>query len=108
MPKRYADEFYDEVAQAYRRITQVSPYPNKVISEERGVPLKTAQRWVAEARRRGLLAGGVKGRAGDADDGRRTCPTCRGHGWVGAAKARLHGLCLCTLDRTCKPCSRHA
>lgn len=57
------DEFLSRVAQAYSEHTRHTHKPNKAISEEIGVPVGTVRRWVVEARRRGLLPPGERGRA---------------------------------------------
>lgn len=58
------EEFYARVAAAYVEFAALSKAPAKMIAAEAGVPLTTAHRWVREARRRGFLPAGRKGRAG--------------------------------------------
>jgi hypothetical protein len=60
----YPDAFYDAVASAYRALATSSPRPVAELAAANGVPVTTAQRWVKEARRRGLLAPGRPGKAG--------------------------------------------
>src|SRR5688500_3860547 len=60
----YPDAFYDAVARTYRHLATTSSRPVGDIAEANDVPLSTAQRWVKEARRRGLLAPGHPGKAG--------------------------------------------
>jgi hypothetical protein len=60
----YADEFYQAVARLYRRLARETNRPAVVIAEANSVPLTTAHRWVKEARERGHLPPGQKGRRG--------------------------------------------
>jgi len=60
----YPDAFYDAVAAAYRALATSSPRPVADLADANDVPVTTAQRWVKEARRRGLLAPGRPGKAG--------------------------------------------
>ena len=60
----YPDAFYDAVASAYRALATSSPRPVAELAAANDVPVTTAQRWVKEARRRGLLAPGRPGKAG--------------------------------------------
>jgi hypothetical protein len=60
----YPDAFYDAIASTYRHLAGVSPRPVVDIAEANGVPVTTAQRWVKEARRRGLLSPGHRGKSG--------------------------------------------
>ncbi len=60
----YPDAFYDAVAAVYRQLASASPRPVAEIAGANDVPVTTAQRWVKEARRRGLLAPGRPGKAG--------------------------------------------
>lgn len=60
----YPDTFYGTVAAIYRKLAAVSPRPVAEIAGANDVPVTTAQRWVKEARRRGLLAPGRAGKAG--------------------------------------------
>ena len=60
----YPDAFYDAVASSYRQLVAASSRPVGDLAEANGVPVTTAQRWVKEARRRGLLAPGRPGKAG--------------------------------------------
>jgi transposase-like protein len=60
----YPDDFYRRVADAYRFLALVSPRPAVELADANGVPPSTTRRWVKEARRRGVLAPGQKGRRG--------------------------------------------
>jgi hypothetical protein len=60
----YPDAFYRAVAGAYRHLAAVTPRPVAELAGANDVPVTTAQRWVKEARRRGLLAPGRPGKAG--------------------------------------------
>ncbi len=55
-------EFYADVALAYREYSQQTTRPTVEIAREAGVGLRTAQGWVAEARRRQHLPPGQRGR----------------------------------------------
>jgi hypothetical protein len=62
----YPDEFYAEVAEAYRAaVRRGDRAPVTVIANDTGVPRSTAARWVKEARRRGKLGKGTPGRKGE-------------------------------------------
>lgn len=56
------DRFYKQVGQAYREYAQETRAAAARIADEAGVPVTTAHRWVREARRRGHLSPGRKGR----------------------------------------------
>jgi hypothetical protein len=58
------DAFYARVADAYREHALRSRAPSVGIATEAGVPVATARSWVREARRRGHLPPGKKGKAG--------------------------------------------
>lgn len=60
----HPDAFYVAVAAVYRRHAATSPRPVVDLARDNAVPVTTAQRWVNEARRRGILAPGRPGRAG--------------------------------------------
>lgn len=60
---RLTDEFLTRVAQSYSEHAKRTHKPNKNIADEIGVPVGTVRRWVVEARRRGLLPPGERGRA---------------------------------------------
>jgi hypothetical protein len=60
----YPDAFYAAVADAYRFLALASRRPAVELADANGVPPSTTRRWVKEARRRGLLAPGQKGRRG--------------------------------------------
>ncbi|HEY6798594.1 MAG TPA: hypothetical protein VI248_28280 [Kineosporiaceae bacterium] len=57
------DDFYRRVADAYNEVMTRTRAVAPVLAEEAGVPARTIHRWVAEARRRGFLPPGQKGRA---------------------------------------------
>ena len=65
-PGRIPVEEISELVNSWPRLTGYA----RAIAERYGVPLPTAYRWIAETRRRGLLA-----RAGE-----HPCPTCGGSG----------------------------
>jgi hypothetical protein len=58
------DNFYQQVAKIYGHLARGSNRPAVELAEVNGVPVTTAHRWVKEARRRGFLAPGQKGRRG--------------------------------------------
>ena len=58
------DDFYRQVAAAYSYLAARGNRPAVELAEANGVPLTTAHRWVKEARRRGFLPPGQKGRRG--------------------------------------------
>jgi hypothetical protein len=60
----YPDKFYRAVARLYRRLARTTNRPAAVIAEANSVPLTTAHRWIKEARKRGHLPPGQKGRRG--------------------------------------------
>ncbi len=60
----YPDEFYEVIARAYRALAATSTRPIIDIAEANDVPATTAQRWVKEARRRGHLPPGRRGKSG--------------------------------------------
>lgn len=60
----YPDAFYTAVASAYRHLAAATSRPVAELAAANDVPVTTAQRWVKEARRRGLLAPGRPGKAG--------------------------------------------
>jgi hypothetical protein len=64
---RKPDSFYAEVASAYSWLVthEGSRRPAFDLAEANpGVPVTTVRRWIREARRRGILRPGVRGRAG--------------------------------------------
>lgn len=61
---RDPDAFYLRVAEAYREYVATSRRPAAEIAAEADVPVGTVHRWVREARRRGYLPSGRKGRSG--------------------------------------------
>ena len=56
--------FYALVGAAYREYALQTRAPAVKIAEEAGVPVATARSWIREARRRGKLPQGRKGKAG--------------------------------------------
>lgn len=56
--------FAERVAKYYRAFSQLSSKPAKLISEHSEVPLPTVHGWIREARLRGKLPPGRKGKAG--------------------------------------------
>ena len=58
----YGDGFYRQVAEVYGRLSVTSNRPAADIAEANGVPVRTVHRWIYEARRRGLLAEGGRGK----------------------------------------------
>jgi hypothetical protein len=58
------DGFAARVAAAYKEYAQQSRSPALRIADEAGVPVATARSWIREARRRGALPPGRKGKAG--------------------------------------------
>lgn len=65
-PKKapYPDAFYKRVAAAYNRLVADGQQPAPIIAEANGVPISSVHGWVKEARRRGALPTGRKGKAG--------------------------------------------
>lgn len=58
------DGFYRRVATAYLQYAVETKAPARAIAEEAQVPVTTVHRWVREARMRGFLRPGRKGRVG--------------------------------------------
>ena len=63
-PRPKPDSFYQEVARDYLDAASVSARPAVNLAKGAGVPVTTVRGWVAEARRRGFLPPGQKGRRG--------------------------------------------
>jgi hypothetical protein len=63
-PGRKPDWFYREVANQYGRLVAASNRPAAEMAELHAIPVTTVHRWVKEARRRGFLGPGRKGRRG--------------------------------------------
>lgn len=61
---RLTDEFLANVARNYLFAVTKKVPPGPMIAGRAGVPVRTVHRWVAEARRRGMLPQGTKGKAG--------------------------------------------
>lgn len=60
----YPDAFYDSIATVYRSLVATTSKPVSELAAANEVPVTTAQRWVKEARRRGLLSPGHPGKSG--------------------------------------------
>lgn len=60
----YPDEFYRDVAAAYRAHAMHHRNPSAMIADASGVPITTVHRWVRIARRRGFLPPGQPGKVG--------------------------------------------
>ena len=63
-PGAKPDWFYERLAVAYSNLALRSNRPAVLLAERNGVPVTTVHRWVKEARRRGFLPPGQKGRRG--------------------------------------------
>ena len=63
-PGSKPDWFYQRLAAIYSSLAQRSNRPAMVLAERNEVPVTTVHRWVKEARRRGFLPPGQKGRRG--------------------------------------------
>ncbi|MEC4016064.1 hypothetical protein [Streptomyces sp. H27-D2] len=61
---RITDEFLQEVAEAYNWFVAAKKAPAPGIAELSGAPVRTAHRWVSEARRRAFLPPARRGQAG--------------------------------------------
>jgi len=59
---RDPDGFYQTVAEHYRWHAAQSPAPAARMAQEAGVPVTTAHRWIREARLRGALPLGTRGK----------------------------------------------
>ncbi len=60
--RKRPDQFYAEVARTYAALAGWTRHPAQEIAEESGVPVTTVQRWMKEARRRGLTPAGQRSR----------------------------------------------
>lgn len=60
------DGYLARIAAEYVELTRARRHPAVVIAERRGTPVRTVHRWIAEARKRGLLAPTTRGRVSDA------------------------------------------
>jgi hypothetical protein len=63
-PGAKPDSFYSQVAKVYGQLARGSNRPAAELAEVNDVPVTTVHRWVKEARRRGFLPPGQKGRRG--------------------------------------------
>jgi hypothetical protein len=61
---RLTDDYLREVASLYLREVGTKRSPAPAIARAAGVPVRTVHRWIAEARKRGILPPATKGRAG--------------------------------------------
>jgi hypothetical protein len=61
---RLTDEFLRDLAALYLTTVEAGKAPAPAIAGIANVPVRTVHRWVAEARRRGILPPAVKGKAG--------------------------------------------
>ncbi len=61
---RYPDGFFESVAEAYRWLTARGQRPGPVLAERKGVPITTVHGWIKQARKRGYLPPGRKGKSG--------------------------------------------
>jgi hypothetical protein len=61
---RKSDAFYQRVAASYSARAARTSRPAVEMANDNGVPVTTVHRWVKEARRRGFLPPGQKGRRG--------------------------------------------
>jgi hypothetical protein len=59
-----SDDFLRHLAEVYRWQVAAGQPPALVIAAQTGAPAGTARRWIAEARRRGFLPPGRRGKAG--------------------------------------------
>jgi hypothetical protein len=62
--KPYPGEFFERVADAYRRCVAAGLSPGTFIAEAKGVPLTQVHGWIRVARLKGLLGTGRIGKAG--------------------------------------------
>ncbi len=60
----FGDDFYEQIAEAYRNLVPYTHAPAALLADTNHVPIKTARRWIATARKRGLLQPGRNGAAG--------------------------------------------
>lgn len=60
----YGDAFYSTVAEVYARAAARWRGPAQAIAAANSVPVTSVHTWVKEARRRGFLSAGAKGKAG--------------------------------------------
>jgi hypothetical protein len=58
------DSFYRDVADRYTELVMETKAPAKALADEANVPVSSVHRWIRQARARGFLAAGRKGRAG--------------------------------------------
>lgn len=58
------EAFYRQVALSYSELARSTRAPAKALADDADVPVTTVHRWIREARRRGFLPPGRKGKAG--------------------------------------------
>ncbi len=63
--RRLSDDFFAQVASAYRLALCFGLNPRKAIASSSDVPADTVARWIMEARKRGLLKATTAGRTWD-------------------------------------------
>jgi hypothetical protein len=61
---RITDDFLRHVATAYARATAEERAPGPAIAAEAGVPVRTVHGWITQARKKGMIPPGRRGRAG--------------------------------------------
>jgi hypothetical protein len=60
----YPDEFFADVAESYLAALQMGERPGPFLADLWQVPITSVHGWIKQARRRGILAPGRKGKAG--------------------------------------------
>ncbi|MER5647312.1 hypothetical protein [Streptosporangium sp. NPDC002524] len=60
--RKKPNSFYEQVAERFQWLASRGPRPASVLAEANEVPVTTVHRWVKEARRRGLLPSGQRGK----------------------------------------------
>jgi hypothetical protein len=58
------DDFYARVAERYRELVKETRAPAPILARESQTTVAAAHRWIREARRRGFLPAGQKGKSG--------------------------------------------
>ena len=61
-----SDDFLATIATYYVQAVRADSHPGPAIAARTGSPVRTVHRWVAEARKRGLLAPATRGRVTNA------------------------------------------
>jgi hypothetical protein len=62
--KPYGDQFFQQVAEAYKRCVSAGLSPGPTIAKAKGVPVSQVHGWVRVARLKGLLGAGRIGKTG--------------------------------------------